>query len=501
MNELVKKIGTKFSVIWRLYVNLKSELIKYPKSSGDYNSISIKDIKQYNKDRLFGAKSLFCYNPFINLFFDTYGNGIACCRSHKTILGTYPNNSIKEIWNGEKINVLRKHMLNNDLSYGCDYCKLQLKSKRYQAIPSLNSEEYATTSNIEYPRIIEFELANTCNLQCVMCSGRVSSTIRINRENLEPLFIPYDDAFVEQLKEFIPYLKRAYFYGGEPFLIGVYYKIWDEIIRINPKIKLYAVSNGTVMNEKIKNILQKTHFNIIVSLDSLNKEKAESIRVGCIFEEVKKNIFLYTKYSGNRVSISHTPMTINWSDTPEIIQFCNENNFRINLSYVEGPARFALWSLIPEELSEIYSFYNKIEWKDSNKNFTSKYNIRVFNQLKEQVLFFRNRNQEILSSYGNIDKDWNNENDKFAVFFNGLKANNDIEIHKINNLETALQDVVSELAKTPWNLEELKSLSSVLSSMEIIKSPEFQRYLNNPKLLKDEFFIESKQAEFFQKYY
>ena len=202
MNELVKKIGTKFSVVWRLYVSLKSELIKYPKSSGDYNSISIKDIKQYNKDRLFGAKSLFCYNPFINLFFDTYGNGIACCRSHKTILGTYPNNSIKEIWNGEKINVLRKHMLNNDLSYGCDYCKLQLNSKRYQAIPSLNSEEYATTSNIEYPRIIEFELANTCNLQCVMCSGRVSSTIRTNRENLEPLSIPYDDTFVEQLKEF-----------------------------------------------------------------------------------------------------------------------------------------------------------------------------------------------------------------------------------------------------------------------------------------------------------
>ncbi len=500
MNELVKKIGTQFSVIWRVFNSFKSELIKYPKSNGVFNSISINDIKQYNKERLYGAKPLFCYNPFVNLFFDTFGNGIACCRSHKTILGSYPKDSIKEIWNGEKVNNLRKHMLNNDLSYGCDYCRLQLDSKRYQAIPSSNSEEYATIRNIEYPKIIEFELANTCNLQCVMCSGRVSSAIRKNRENIEPLPFPFDDAFVEQLKEFIPHLKQAYFYGGEPFLIDIYYKIWDEIIKINPKIKLYAVTNGTVMNEKVKNILKQTHFNIIVSLDSLNKEKAESIRVGCDFEEVKKNIFLYSKYSGNRVSISHTPMTINWSDTPEIIEFCNENNFRINLSYVEGPAKFALWSLMPDELDEIFSFYNNIEWKNSNKNFTSKYNIRVFNEWKNQVLYFRNRNEEILGLYKNFEEDWDSEINKFAVFFVELKANSSIEIQKINDLEMVLKVVVSTLTKNLWNFEGLRTINSKLTTEEFIQSVEFQRYLNNPRLLED-FFAESKQADFFQKFY
>lgn len=500
MNDIRKKIGIAIYPAWRVFNSIKSNFLNYPKSGNNYNSISSKIMIEFNKYRFYGSKKLFCYNPFVNLFFDTFGNGIACCRSHKTILGSYPKNSIKEIWNGEKVNNLRKHMLNNDLSYGCDYCRLQLDSKRYQAIPSSNSEQYATISNIEYPKIIEFELANTCNLQCVMCSGRVSSAIRKNREKTEPLPFPFDDAFVEQLKEFIPHLKKAYFYGGEPFLIDIYYKIWDEIIRINPKIKLYAVTNGTVMNEKIKNILKQTHFYIIVSLDSLNKKKAESIRVGCNFEEVRKNIFLYSKYSGNRVSISHTPMTINWSDTPEIVEFCNVNNFRLNLSYVEGPANFALWSLMPEELDEIFSFYNKIEWKNSKKNFTSKYNIKVFNEWMNQVLYFRNRNEEILSQYKNIEEDWDSEINKFADFFVKLKANSNSEIQMINNLEMALYVVVKTLSRNIWNLEGLRTISSKLSSKEFVQSHEFQRYIDNPKLL-DDFFAESKQADFFQRYY
>lgn len=398
MNDIRKKIGIAIYPAWRVFNSIKSNFLNYPKSGNNYNSISSKIMIEFNKYRFYGSKKLFCYNPFVNLFFNTYGNGIACCRSHKNVLGSYPQQTIKEIWFGEKAEKLRNHMLHNDLSMGCDYCKFQIDSKRFHGLPSMQSEQYSTTKIGNFPRIIEFELSNRCNLECIMCSGRVSSSIRQNRENLEPLPFPYDDNFVEQLKEFIPHLKQAYFFGGEPFLIEIYYKIWYEIIKINPKIELYAVTNGTIMNDRIISILKKTNFRITVSLDSLLKSKAEQIRVGCDFDVVLENIFKFTEYSGNRVSISHTPMTINCFETPDIIKFCNKNNFRINLSYVEYPANLALWGLMPDELDEIYSFYNGVEWDKRDENFISKYNIQVFNEWKEQIRFFRDKNKDILGS-------------------------------------------------------------------------------------------------------
>lgn len=500
MKDIRKKIGVAIYPAWRVFNSIKSIFLNYPKSGNNYNSISSKTMIEYNKHRLYGSKKLFCYNPFVSLFFDTVGNGIACCRSHKIVLGSYPQQSIKEIWFGKKAEKLRNHMLYNDLSMGCDYCKIQIDSKRFSSLPSMHAEQFATTKIIKFPRIIEFELSNKCNLKCVMCSGIVSSSIRHDREKLEPLPFLYDDGFVEQLKEFIPHLKKAYFYGGEPFLIDIYYKIWDEIIKINPKITLSAVTNGMIMNERVKHIIQNTDFHLIVSLDSLDKERAESIRVGSNLDVVLENIFKFTEYSGNRVSISHTPMTINWFETPDIIKFCNENNFRINLSYVEGPANFALWSLMPKELDEIFSFYNNIEWKNSNKNFTSKYNIQVFNEWKEQVRFFRDKNKDILGSFNNIDNDWEIEKNKIIDFFTELKMNMNEYTHKLIDLERDLFAIINQIPLTLWNLESLKLVSSELSNKDIALSSEFQKYLNNPKLLK-QFFAESKQADFFQRYY
>ena len=50
-----------------------------------------------------------------------------------------------------------------------------VKSLQYDS-PKLNSSKY--------PSVLEFELINTCNLECVMCTGEYSSLIRAKREKL-----------------------------------------------------------------------------------------------------------------------------------------------------------------------------------------------------------------------------------------------------------------------------------------------------------------------------
>ena len=62
-----------------------------------------------------------------------------------------------------------------------------------------------------------------------MCGGKWSSAIRKNREGLPPLKNHYDKDFVKQIREFLPFLREARFIGGEPFLINLYYDIWEAI--------------------------------------------------------------------------------------------------------------------------------------------------------------------------------------------------------------------------------------------------------------------------------
>src|SRR5205814_4784152 len=101
--------------------------------------------------------------------------------------------------------------------------------------------------NPERPRIMEFCLENTCNLACVMCNSLLSSSIRKN-EHLPPLKKQYDEHFADQLIPYIPYLKEAIFSGGEPFLIPLYYKIWEQMLDINPDITICVVTNGSTLN-------------------------------------------------------------------------------------------------------------------------------------------------------------------------------------------------------------------------------------------------------------
>ena len=123
---------------------------------------------------------------------------------------------------------------------------------------------------------MEFEMSNQCNLECIMCNGYVSSSIRQNRDKLPPVHSPYDEKFVTQLRPFIPHLREAKFFGGEPFLIPLYFKMWDAMMEINPSINIFVITNGTVLTDKVKTLLSLGNFELAVSIDSIRKDRYEA---------------------------------------------------------------------------------------------------------------------------------------------------------------------------------------------------------------------------------
>jgi sulfatase maturation enzyme AslB (radical SAM superfamily) len=494
-------IFKRLSPIWKAYNRIKSPLQRYPKSGNGFEAVSRETMIQYNSLRYHGAKKLFCYNPYVNIFFNVSGDAIACCRSHENILGTYPPQSIKEIWFGEKYEKMREHMLHNDLNMGCDYCKLQLESNRFHSMPSMIQDEFATSEKGIYPKTIELELSNKCNLECVMCSGRVSSSIRKNRENLPPLEIKYDDDFFQQLKEFIPHAENISFYGGEPFLIDIYYKIWEYVIRVKPGIRLFTVTNGTIYNERIENILKRTNFNLVLSLDSLDKQKFESIRKGADFDIVMSNIEKFSKLIKRNLSISHTPMTINWEDTAEIINFCNRIDARINLSYVDKPAKYALWSMMPNELDEIYDYYSKVKFDDSRNKYTASYNIKVFNEWKEQVRYFRDKNAKILSEFGDLDVKCDELKNELLNTLKHFFKEVPNDWMSFDDAYHIIKTEVFNMKRSPIQIEGMQTIIRDFSDVDVIKQPIAKEFLTNVDKFSNYVKNIISENEFWARYY
>ncbi|MFA5195852.1 MAG: radical SAM protein [Bacteroidales bacterium] len=348
-------------------------------------SLDKKTYIDFNKNRPFGMLPRLCYAPWVNLFFNTQGNAIVCCKNTKLILGNYPENNIHDIWFNKKAELLRTSILQNDLSLGCYKCRESILQKNYSSTTAVFFDKYGMLPLKKYPRVIEFELSNTCNLECVMCSGRVSSAIQVNRERKERMKFPYDDTFVKQLDEFIPHLSEAKFYGGEPFLIPVYLDIWEKIISMKPSVSMYIQTNATILNDRIKHILKKGKFMVGISLDSMNKTNYESIRVNANFEDTMSNV----RWLGNNLknkSVIAAPFRNNWRDIPDVVNFCNSHDFYFDVSTVIHPRELALWSLPKDALKEIVSYYKSVFF-DTGR-YLQKKNIKVFDELVSSVEYW-----------------------------------------------------------------------------------------------------------------
>lgn len=333
----------------------------------NYSPITTSLLEEYNQHRPAGPQKHICYAPFKSMYFGHHGRAIACCYNRTHALGYYPQTNIKDIWFGEEANKLRDYIKHNDLSLGCNGCKQQLIAGNFDAVKTIQYDERTLNKN-RYPSVMEFELSNVCNLECVMCSGDFSSLIRSKREKLPPLETPYDQNFVNQLEEFIPYLDEVKFYGGEPFLIEIYYEIWEKIMQINPKVRISVQTNATVLNNRVKRILDNIDFHINVSFDSLQKSTYEGIRINADFDRTLENLKWFREYAKNRntfFGISVCAMQQNWKELPDFITFCNQLQVPVYFHTVLYPSSCSIIEMEAEKLKEVCDYLDSFNFPEN----------------------------------------------------------------------------------------------------------------------------------------
>lgn len=191
-----------------------------------------------------------------------------------------------------------------------------------------------------------------------MCSGLFSSSIRANREHKPPMPMAYNSQFVEELREFVPHLKEAKFLGGEPFLIDIYYEIWELFVELNPNCIISITTNGTAVSPSILRFLEKLNFYIVVSLDSLDKPIYESIRQNAKLERVLANVETFhaiSKKRGRTMTFAVCPMVNNWPGIPDLVNFANERDAHIYFNTVTYPSEQSIRSLTRKQKHEVVS--------------------------------------------------------------------------------------------------------------------------------------------------
>ncbi len=362
-----------------------TQLLALTNGTKDLPGILNKKItKEYNLSRKNDPHDSICNAPLTNLYFGHKGKVSACCFNRSHLLGTYPNDSIKKIWNSDSANKLRKLLKANDLSSGCQSCASLITKKNFDGVVARNYDNLPIAKN--HPSKLEFELSNVCNLECQMCFGEFSSSIRKNREKKPPIESPYDSNFVQQLVDYIPHLKSTRFFGGEPFLIDIYYEIWDMIIKLNPSCQIVVQTNGTILNNRVKNLLSKGNFKISLSIDSFEKKTYETIRVNAKYETVMENLLYFNNYCKNQnlnLGISVCPTTLNWEELPSIIETCNDLKAFVFFNTVWHPKELSLSHLPSEKLYEINS--RLAEFQFPEETIVEKNNLQHYNDFNNLI--------------------------------------------------------------------------------------------------------------------
>jgi len=287
------------------------------------------------------------------MYFTVHGTVAPCWLTVGAIDRWSPTHSISDIWFGEKYQQIRDNIANDIFKGKCAECKKDIDNGVW---PLAKAYDQFTVK--KYPSLMELELSNQCNLECVMCSGTLSSGIRKNRDKLPPLPQIYTDEFRQQLREFIPHLEELRFNGGEPFAQKIVLDICEDVAELNPGLKVNIATNGTVYNKRVQKIMDMCNIHINISIDSLLHDRYSEIRINGDLSVLMKNFEIFNKYckDGNRdLSIMVNPMRQNWDEMVEFVKWTDKHHVKLWYNTIRYPADCAIWNLPTEKLKEIHT--------------------------------------------------------------------------------------------------------------------------------------------------
>lgn len=298
---------------------------------------------------LFKQAEHFCSVPWNYVKVNMDGS-ISTCVNGKTNLGNINDNTITEILSNPNLTEIRANLSTDVLDKNCVSCHGYNNindSYEYKFLRELYNPMFKDV-DIDYNNTNSFKLSgidlhwsSVCDLKCITCWSRQSSSIAIE-EGKEVLHTPSEqaDKLIDYIVENQSGLKEIYLSGGEPTLIKHNLHLLKRlrkdqnfIIRINTNMMFD--DNNLI----IKELLEFPNVLVTMSADSMG-DRFNYIRRGANWNYFVKNVdkLFKTHFSLRLNSVFFVGSVLHLADTQKFfIDNYNISDFTINQLYMGDP--------------------------------------------------------------------------------------------------------------------------------------------------------------------
>jgi sulfatase maturation enzyme AslB (radical SAM superfamily) len=288
---------------------------------------------------------------------------------------------------------------------GCEYCRDiehsgGISDRMFQnQIPDVYPKELDQNTALTaiHPVVLEVFFSNTCNLSCVYCTAKVSSSIQAENKKFGGAILPelnfeyVDNRYRELAPKFWSWfetnsrsLHRLQILGGEPFLQDDVLKLIDYFDQHpHPNLEFNLVTNLILPTKVIQPVLEKLRdlknqnklkrIDIQVSVDCWGPSQ-EYIRHGFKSDTFERNIELLIDMAVFRIGLLSTITSLSISHMPALAQKYNQwcEKQKIfwymhlvlpNNQSVFDPTMFD-YSVFDLHLKSVYNLLPKETWDD-----------------------------------------------------------------------------------------------------------------------------------------
>jgi organic radical activating enzyme len=213
----------------------------------------------------------------------------------------------------------KQNLLNNVQDSSCSYCwnseKTNGTSIRTQLLQHFDRSTFNDYKNNKSPKIIEINIGNACNMQCMYCNPKFSSQWEKDIQDQKyQLFTDrhvygIDNKNKHQVSTNLKLIDSFQFetlriIGGEPLINKNFFNILDNVNHTgNLSITSNLMTDKKSIDKLLSNKHKFKHIEINASLDS-SKEISEFVRYGIDYDLFLKNLDYLLENTGKDLRVN-----------------------------------------------------------------------------------------------------------------------------------------------------------------------------------------------------
>ena len=238
----------------------------------------------------------FCLAPWLSIHTWPDGKTFPCCIwNSNDPVGNVNDNTLKEIWNNDRMKSTRLSMLEDQKVDACNRCyhleetgdqsyRQRINEQHWDKIKYVESTNKDGHLNIMNLHLWDIRISNFCNFRCRSCglglsSGWYSDTVALgmNKNESKALININDKAsFMDMLEPHYDCVDEIYFAGGEPLIMPEHYQILDRLLELGrTDVNIRYSTNFSKLVFKKKHIFDYwKHFpnlELYISIDGVGK--------------------------------------------------------------------------------------------------------------------------------------------------------------------------------------------------------------------------------------